>query len=131
MNRAEVVELLALVQGVDRRTVGEIDVLIWHMVLAPLDLQRAREAVVSYARHKPDVWLKPGHVWQIATTSTVGGSTSSGALARGEVAELGPLCEQCKCFHQPGQCASLVRRPEIMRAITNTLGQRPGSRDED
>ena len=70
MTPDETHELLKLVAAATRRTVGEEDVLIWHAVLAPLDPPRCRAAVLDHIRHRPGVWLEPGHVWAAARTVT-------------------------------------------------------------
>ncbi len=49
---------------IDRRTVGEGDVAIWHEIIGKLPKDLARQAVIDHAREQPGVWLEPGHIHQ-------------------------------------------------------------------
>jgi hypothetical protein len=46
----------------DGRTVGKVDVAIWHEDISDLDYADACEAVARHFRQAPDTWLKAGHV---------------------------------------------------------------------
>lgn len=50
MNLAETAELLAIATGVDKRTVGEIDVRAWQMVLDDIPLEDAVKALRAHYR---------------------------------------------------------------------------------
>lgn len=62
MNPEQVIDLLAIVQAGDNRTVGENDVILWAQVLAGCDPDDCAEAIVAHRRERPGVWLEPGHV---------------------------------------------------------------------
>jgi len=46
----------------DGRTIGKVDVAIWHEDISDLDYRDACEAVARHFRQSPDTWLKAGHV---------------------------------------------------------------------
>lgn len=46
----------------DGRTIGKVDVAIWHEDISDLDFGDACEAVARHFRQTPDTWLKAGHV---------------------------------------------------------------------
>ncbi len=64
MNKADVVDILSLVQAGDRRTVGEGDVEMWFLVISDVPKDFATSAVVAHFRDCPGVWLEPGHIVQ-------------------------------------------------------------------
>lgn len=118
MNRTEVLKLLTFAAAVDKRTVGDEDVMAWHTILASIDYHRAQEAVLSHFRHKPGVWLEPGHVWTLACTRTDGEYEETTArkaaleASQEQPCEQGMHCPRCKAVHLPHQdCQVLVKRP--------------------
>jgi hypothetical protein len=62
VNRNDVIDVLSAIAAVDRRTVGESDVFMWHQIIGHLDKQLALRAVVDHFREQPGVWLEPGHI---------------------------------------------------------------------
>lgn len=64
MNRNDVIDVLTVVAAATRRTVGEADVTIWAGIIGELDKDLALQAVRDHLRHKPGVWLEPGHVYE-------------------------------------------------------------------
>lgn len=63
MNIHETSALLAMVAANDRRTVGEIDVEVWHDALNDLEFDDCRDAVRQHIRSSRD-WLTPFDVRQ-------------------------------------------------------------------
>lgn len=61
MNIPETAALLAMVAASDRRTVGELDIEVWHDALSDLDFDDCRDAVRAHIRTSTD-WLLPAHV---------------------------------------------------------------------
>lgn len=147
MNRIEVLKLLTFAAAIDKRTVGETDVEVWHFILEPLDYARAHAAVVAHFRAKPDVYLAPGHVWAGARTTTDGEHDETQArrvaLEAGlaESCEQGTWCQRCDAVHHPHEdCAVLTRRPADHarvidmfrpRAVTAAPAARPQRRPDD
>lgn len=64
MNRDDVIDVLSVVAGATRRTVGDVDVDIWQAVIGDDDKQLALRAVRDHLAECPGVWLEPGHVHQ-------------------------------------------------------------------
>lgn len=67
MTKAQVAALLRLIQAFDRRTVGEVDVTVWHdaATTAGWRADAASRAVRSLlAEGEPGQWLTPAHVTQ-------------------------------------------------------------------
>ncbi|AVO21674.1 hypothetical protein I5I01_gp69 [Mycobacterium phage MooMoo] len=64
MNRDEVVDVLSVVAAATRRTVGHADVEVWQGVIGDLPKDLALQAIRDHLRHKPGVWLEPGHVYE-------------------------------------------------------------------
>ncbi|MCH9731658.1 MAG: hypothetical protein K0U84_18610 [Actinomycetia bacterium] len=64
MNRNDVIDVLTVVAAATRRTVGESDVDVWQAVIGDCDKHLALQAVRDHLRHKPGVWLEPGHVYE-------------------------------------------------------------------
>lgn len=62
MDRNDIVDLLAIVQSGDNRTVGEVDVGFWSGMLAPFEKDDCLDAILAHRRDQPGVWLEPGHV---------------------------------------------------------------------
>lgn len=62
MNPEQVIDLLAIVQAGDNRTVGKNDVILWSQVLSGCDPDDCAEAIVAHRRERPGVWIEPGHV---------------------------------------------------------------------
>lgn len=63
MTRDEVIDLLSLAAGYDRRKAGHTDIDAWHLAVGDLRLDDARLAVVGHYRETTD-WLMPAHVRQ-------------------------------------------------------------------
>jgi hypothetical protein len=61
MNRAEVTQLLAVMQTYDQRTVGETDVIGWHGAIGDLRFDESRHAVVEHYKSQTDR-IMPAHV---------------------------------------------------------------------
>lgn len=66
MNRNDVIDVLSVVAGASRRTIGEVDVDVWQGVIGDLPRDAALKAVRDHLRESPGVWLEPGHVYQRA-----------------------------------------------------------------
>lgn len=64
MNRNDVIDVLTVVAAATRRTVGESDVDVWQAVIGDCDKHLALQAVRDHLRHKPGVWLEPGHIYE-------------------------------------------------------------------
>lgn len=62
MTPDDVIDVLSAVAAVDRRTVGEADVIMWHQIIGHLPKDLALQAVVDHFREHPGVWLEPGHI---------------------------------------------------------------------
>lgn len=62
MTPEQVVDLLTLIAARDRRTVGKVDVAVWHEDIGDLDFADARQAVTEHFREEPGTWLMAGHV---------------------------------------------------------------------
>jgi len=147
VNRGEIARLLAVVASIDKRTVGESDINSWHLLLGPIDYQRAQDAVVAHFRHKPGVWLEAGHIWTLACTRTDGEYEETVArqaaieASQEQPCEQGTYCPRCKAVHHADQaCKVLVKRPteharvvEMFkpRAITSPPATRPTRLPED
>jgi hypothetical protein len=58
----DVIDILSAITAVDRRTVGESDVFMWHGIIGHLDKRLALQAVVDHFREQPGIWLEPGHI---------------------------------------------------------------------
>lgn len=63
MTRPETAQLLTLIACYDQRTLGEADVLAWHMALANVDFETARGIVVTHYR-KTGERIRPHNVVQ-------------------------------------------------------------------
>lgn len=61
MNRAEIAELLTVIATLDRRTLGESDVIAWHGTLGDLRAQECKDAAVRHYAESTD-WLMPAHI---------------------------------------------------------------------
>jgi len=61
MTTDEMIDLLTLAAGYDRRTVGEADVTAWQLAVGDLPFGDAKLAVVAHYRETTD-WLMPAHV---------------------------------------------------------------------
>lgn len=61
MNHPETVKLLALMAAMDRRTIGDAEVMAWQGVLDDVDFANAAEAVRRHYRDSDD-YLMPVHV---------------------------------------------------------------------
>jgi len=62
MTPEQVIDLLTLIAARDRRTVGKIDVTVWHDDIGDLDYTEAAQAVTEHFREEPDTWLMAGHI---------------------------------------------------------------------
>lgn len=62
MNKSDVVDVLTMVAAGDRRTVGDADVQMWHLVIGDIPKDFALSAVVAHRRDRPGVWIEPGHI---------------------------------------------------------------------
>jgi hypothetical protein len=58
----DIIDILSIAAAVDRRTVGESDVILWHELIGDLPKDLAQQAVIGHLREQPGVWLEPGHV---------------------------------------------------------------------
>lgn len=58
MSPDQVIDLLSLMAAYDRRTVGETDVRAWHLAVADLPFDDAKEAVVRHYQQERS-WLMP------------------------------------------------------------------------
>ena len=64
MNRNDVIDVLSVVAAATRRTIGETDVDVWQAVIGDLSKDLALQAVRDHLKHRPGVWLEPGHVYE-------------------------------------------------------------------
>jgi hypothetical protein len=64
MKTQEIIELLGVIAVVDKRTVGEADVIAWETIIGDLPAGDALLAVRDHFRERPGVWLEPGHIVQ-------------------------------------------------------------------
>lgn len=73
MNRNDVIDVLTVVAGATRRTIGEADVDVWQAVIGELPvmgmvrgekINMPFKAVRDHLAEQPGVWLEPGHVYQ-------------------------------------------------------------------
>lgn len=64
MNTQEIIELLGVIAVVDKRTVGEADVIAWQTIVGDLPKGDALRAVRDHFRERPGVWLEPGYIVQ-------------------------------------------------------------------
>jgi hypothetical protein len=64
MNRADIIDLLAAIAAVDRRTIGQADVIVWHDIIGGLPKDLAFQAARNHFRECPGVYLEPGHIYQ-------------------------------------------------------------------
>ena len=62
MTPEDTIDVLSAITAIDRRTVGENDVIVWHRIIGDLPKDLALQAVLNHARDCPGVWLEPGHV---------------------------------------------------------------------
>jgi hypothetical protein len=58
----DIIDLLCVIAAVDRRTIGEADVLVWHELIGDLPKDLALQAIKDHFREQPGVWLEPGHI---------------------------------------------------------------------
>lgn len=68
MTPSETAELLGTIQAFDRRTVGEADIMAWHVTLADVALADARAAVLEHFSSSKD-WLMPSDIKAIITAT--------------------------------------------------------------
>lgn len=61
MTPAETAKLLALCAAVDRRKVGDADVLAWHRILGDLRYADCEAAVIAHFSESTE-WIMPAHV---------------------------------------------------------------------
>lgn len=61
MNMNETAQALGLAQAFDRRTVGEMDVRAWHLVLANLPAGDVMQAIQDHYAVETD-WIMPAHI---------------------------------------------------------------------
>lgn len=64
MDREDVLDLLSLVASTDNRTIGDMDVALWHQLLGKYGKDDCCDAIIAHRREQPGVWLEPGHVVQ-------------------------------------------------------------------
>jgi hypothetical protein len=62
MDREDVIDLLAIIQANDHRTVGDVDVELWQRMVGNYTRDEAVDAIMAHIRDTPGVWLEPGHV---------------------------------------------------------------------
>lgn len=61
MNLVDTSKLLAVIATVDRRTVGETDIVAWHDLLEDVTLDDALTAVREHRRESAE-WIQPAHI---------------------------------------------------------------------
>jgi hypothetical protein len=118
VNRVETAQLLTFIATVDKRTIGETDLHAWHTLLEPIDFERAKTSVVSHFRHRPGVWLEPGHIWETAKTTTDADGQDTALTA---LCDHGTLCRACKAVHHPEESCSILTTQPALRALTATV----------
>ncbi len=133
MNRDETIQLLKLIVAVDRRTTGPEDVAVWHAMLAPIPFPKAVQAVVLLQRREPDKWIRPGHIWQLASTKTDGEQTGMPDLPD---CDHGNFCARCKLVHHADEPCDVLEARELPRPAMRMLpaapsGPDPGSPEVD
>jgi hypothetical protein len=62
MDQDDIRDLLAIVQAVDSRDIGDVDVTMWLTLLSGLHKDDCLGAIMAHRREEPGVWLEPGHV---------------------------------------------------------------------
>ena len=62
MSPEDIIDLLCVIAAVDRRTIGEADVAVWHELIGDLPKDLALQAIKDHFREQPGVWLEPGHI---------------------------------------------------------------------
>ena len=62
MNKTDVAKLLTIASAVDNRRITEAAVNVWHDLIGHLDAEVAFEALRSFRRTQPGVYLEPGHI---------------------------------------------------------------------
>ncbi len=62
MNKSETAALLAMCAVYDNRTIGEADVIGWQAVLADIELEDARRAVVAFYSSETERRIMPAYV---------------------------------------------------------------------
>lgn len=68
MTPSQVAELLAMASAFDRRTVGDADVMAWHLVLRDIDHQDAQKALAAHYSETRD-WVMPADIRQRVRTA--------------------------------------------------------------
>lgn len=114
MNRDDVIDVLSVVAAATRRTVGQTDVDVWQTVIGDLPRDLALRAVRDHLKHKPGIWLEPGHVYEGAR-----------AIRRDEL-EREPI--EAKAARQAAldnRFADQVREIAESKAITDKFTPRP------
>lgn len=66
MNREAMARLLAFVQLGDNRHVDALVLDYWMQVIGDLDYDAAMHAVRRFRRERPDTYLQPGHLLELA-----------------------------------------------------------------
>lgn len=61
MNRTEVATLLMKACAIDKRTLGETDVIAWHEILSPFKFDDAEAALKAHFTNSMD-YLTPAHI---------------------------------------------------------------------
>jgi hypothetical protein len=129
MSNEQVTDLLGVVAAGTGRRLGEADLVIWHETLAPLDFKRCVAAVVKIVRNDPDAFIKPGHVWQLAKTTTDGDDARAHEplMIEGGLIE----CPKCHTFHRPDEPhegeegSPLIRRGDVAKVLPDLFRQMP------
>jgi hypothetical protein len=119
----QIIDLLEIITAGTGRRFGEKDLVLWHAMLAPLDYDRCVAAVVRLLRSEPDAYIKPGHVWNLAKTTTDGDAARTVAPLALETGDV--ECPDCHCFHRPNEPhegedgSPLIPRQDVHRALPN------------
>lgn len=109
MTKTEVLQLLEFIATVDGRPIEESDMHVWFQLLAPIDFDRALNAAQKHFRSRPDVRIKPGHIWELAVNSVDPRDTLKRLAESGGQVE----CHKCNGVHFPTEdCSVLVPAPD-------------------
>lgn len=116
MTPSQVAELLTMASAFDRRTVGEADVIAWHLVLKDVDYAQAQAAVAAHYSDTRD-WIMPADIRQrVRRTRDTQAADIQGPGLPAEIPDADP-------DDIPAYLAAI--RAQRTRAATGQLTRRP------
>lgn len=107
MTRSETAQLLARIQAFDRRTVGEADVIAWHVALHDLQLGDTIHAVVAHFRTSTD-WCLPAHIREQHRLATARARPSIAEQERRDAARIARIDREVNAREAPQPRRSLL-----------------------